>query len=729
MLKLVIILGSLNLFLFQAYAEINESTQLKEVEVQFFTDESSENSFAPKAFSKKQVNDKISTDSVEIIKDIPGVYSRSEDSYGLRPNIGLRGTDPDRSKKVVLLEDGVLIGPAPYSAPAAYYHPHASQVHDVEVFKGFKSLIYGPNSIGGAINYQSLIFSGRETKNLIDTKLGSSNYTSLNFTHTGEFQDSQYLISMGQIQALGHQVIDDNTKQPLQQNLGLLKFQKHFYAENGNQHLIQMKLGYSDENSYESYLGLSKLDLAGNPNRRYQASSLDHMKWNHQKYLFEHITEVSSGVEFQNKIYYNRFYRNWYRLDGFRDSSVSLRQILKNPNLANDSYYRILTGEMDSTDIGSLADLRIADNERSYLSQGIKSQIHFRNNFSKVNMKHWFSLLLHTDLIKRNHLSDYYSVMNSVKSLTSGSRFQTTKNLEAAQALSFSYQNQSKFENWTWMSQFRLENASFEKNDYLLNKKNQRSDQVFIPGLGFNYEYTKNQFLGYSINEAATLSGVDIDKNESREKSLNHEFSFQGVIPEDEIAYEFIYFINDYSQLIGTCSGSSGCQSQNMDQQYVGGKALIQGLELAIAKNYQLISYEIPLQLNLTYLQGQFTETFNSQFEDWGQGVIRSGDPLPYIPQWIISTSAGIKLKERHILSLIFNHQGEMYDQSVQELRERIPGLSSWDFNYQWKALKTGTMNLKLVNVLDSRSIVSVKPFGYRMNSPRTLMASFQWGF
>ena len=59
----------------------------------------------------------------EALRKVPGVVVRDEEGFGLRPNIGIRGLNPTRSTKVLLLEDGLPFAFAPYGDHASYFHP------------------------------------------------------------------------------------------------------------------------------------------------------------------------------------------------------------------------------------------------------------------------------------------------------------------------------------------------------------------------------------------------------------------------------------------------------------------------------------------------------------------------------------------------------------------------------------------------------------------------------
>ena len=103
---------------------------------------------------------------------VPGIIIRPEEGYGLRPNISIRGTYSDRSGKVTLMEDGILIAPAPYAASSAYYFPTFSRINSVEVVKGPAAITTGPYTVGGAINMISTPIPD-EASGMINIETGS----------------------------------------------------------------------------------------------------------------------------------------------------------------------------------------------------------------------------------------------------------------------------------------------------------------------------------------------------------------------------------------------------------------------------------------------------------------------------------------------------------------------------------------------------------------------------
>src|SRR5687768_3246813 len=91
--------------------------------------------------------------SSEALRKVSGLNVRDEEGFGLRPNIGIRGLNPTRSTKVLLLEDGLPLAYAPYGDNASYYHPPVERFERIEVLKGSGQVLFGPQTIGGVINY------------------------------------------------------------------------------------------------------------------------------------------------------------------------------------------------------------------------------------------------------------------------------------------------------------------------------------------------------------------------------------------------------------------------------------------------------------------------------------------------------------------------------------------------------------------------------------------------
>jgi Fe(3+) dicitrate transport protein len=84
----------------------------------------------------------------EAMRKVPGVFARDEEGFGLRPNLGIRGLNPTRSSKLLMLEDGIPLAYAPYGDNASYYHPPVNRFERIEVLKGSSQILFGPQTLG-----------------------------------------------------------------------------------------------------------------------------------------------------------------------------------------------------------------------------------------------------------------------------------------------------------------------------------------------------------------------------------------------------------------------------------------------------------------------------------------------------------------------------------------------------------------------------------------------------
>jgi Fe(3+) dicitrate transport protein len=88
----------------------------------------------------------------DLLRRVPGIYIKREEDSAVVTNIGVRGL-PAGDYKTLVLEDGVPVQPGIFVGNSRYYNPRVQRMEGAEVLKGASSLRFGPNNIGGVINF------------------------------------------------------------------------------------------------------------------------------------------------------------------------------------------------------------------------------------------------------------------------------------------------------------------------------------------------------------------------------------------------------------------------------------------------------------------------------------------------------------------------------------------------------------------------------------------------
>jgi outer membrane receptor for Fe3+-dicitrate len=191
----------------------------------------------------------------EVLRLLPGAYVRPEDALGLRINLGVRGLPPNRSQKVLVLEDGVPVAPAPYGYPELYYHPPLERFTEVELVTGGGQLLYGPQTIGGVVNYITPLPQRPNELDVVGT-VGTRAYGRLGIRYGTAWGESRMLLyglwKRGQLnrENTASRVVDVGVKGvvPLAARQWLLA-----------------KLSVYDEQSQTTYAGLTQAQFEENP--------------------------------------------------------------------------------------------------------------------------------------------------------------------------------------------------------------------------------------------------------------------------------------------------------------------------------------------------------------------------------------------------------------------------------------------------------------------------------
>ncbi len=204
----------------------------------------------------------------------------------------------------------------------------------------------------------------------------------------------------------------------------------------------------------------------------------------------------------------------------------------------------------------------------------------------------------------------------------------------------------------------------------------------------------------------------------SEETSVNIEAGAR--FHSGELSFESIYFINDYDNLVGTVTESTGGGGEIGDQ-FDGGEVLVSGLELSTAYTWGLGKVDVPLSLKYTWTtEAEFRNAFDSGFDPWGE--VEVGDELPYIPEHQFRVTGGL-LAEKWSVNVAANYIGDMRTRAGQGGFEPLESIDShfvWDMVASWQFTKRLASYVKVDNLLDETYIAARRPAGVRPGLPRT---------
>src|SRR3989339_44100 len=650
----------------------------------------------------------------EVFKKIPGLNIVDEEGLGLRANIGIRGLDPDRSRTVLMMEDGIPIALAPYGEPEMYYTPAIDRMSKIEVLKGSGSILFGPQTIGGVINYITS-----------DPPLDSKTILNFRYGNGGFFSG---LLNYGT--TIGNAGVQATLLHKQADNLGITNFDVNDFSAKikfglGESSRIGLKLSYYDETSNSTYLGMTQNMY---DNREYFTVMAPNDKLEIRRFSasLTHDYFISTSAYIRTTVFGYTTTRNWLRQDFSRSrNSSNLTGIMfGDSSIANGAVFmRNSTGNRD----------------RQFEVFGVEPRL--------------------------NHS---YAFLNFQNELIGGARFLYEKAFEQringkkANAVSgdliddeerIGYAGSAFLQNKLFFSdQFsltpglRFEYFEFERRISRIGSKDtllvgKRYTTSLIPGRGLNFNLNDNYTFfagvhrGYApprVKDAISNSGQSLELD--AEFSWNYEIGLRANLF-SLIGIEFTSYILDFSNQILPVSESSGGLGTGLVN---GGATFHKGLELGVdlsLDNLFETRYSVFLDWNISYNHAKYD---SDRFITVGSSQVNvKENKLPYAPEFLSSLLINLQTPFNFQLNFSGTFVGEQY---TDELNTIIPSpdgqigmMNSYvvlDLNAKYHMESLGSsIFISVKNLTDERYIASRRPQGIKVGIPRMITAGLELSF
>jgi len=651
----------------------------------------------------------------DVLRKVAGVNLVEEEGAGLRINIGIRGLDPDRSRSVLMLEDGIPVALNPYGEPEMYFTPVIDKMKSVEVLKGSGQILFGPQTIGGVVNYISAE-PPKEATGQLRIRAGQNGYFSSYASFGETVGNVGYLVTYLRKQA------DD---------MGPTRFEINDFSAKLRIQLKQdasigFKIGVYDEVSNSTYVGLTQtmydrggedfVRMAPNdflPVRRYNISLV------HEKKFQEKIVLQTTSFAYTTT-------RDWRRQDFSTNPNAPNRTgvVWGDPTVPGGALY------MQQTSGQRNRQFEVAGFEPKITWENIilgkKGTLKAGTRVLFEKAKEQFVTGRKPDAaggdMRDNEIRSGFAWSNYVQQ-----EIQLLENLQIHAGIRsefFDYQRR------ILRGRFRINNINNVVAD--TNVMASSLTRSLIPGAGLNWKINENVqvftgvhkgFAPPRTKDAITTAGVAIDLE--AELSTNYELGtrFQSGT---WLTGELTLFRMDFQNQIIPISQSSG--NSNATGLANGGETLHQGVEAAVEMTisdwWKAKNFRVYIGMNATYVESTFQK--DRFLEKDGSTINIKNNKLPYAPSWMFIPSISFEWKNKLGFTFYGHHVSQQFADELNTISPDplgliglIPARTLFDATAFYQVNKKIRIHLSAKNLTNERFIASRRPQGIKVGLDR----------
>jgi len=619
----------------------------------------------------------------EMLEHVPGIYGFADDGIGnSRISVGIRGLNPRRSSRVLILEDGVPIQPALYVYPNMYYNPPSERINRLEIIKGSGAVIYGPQTMGGVINY----FTKRprnEFGGLVRVTGGENGYASV-FSELGGWGTTKIKTELQTLYKRGNGFRQNNSFEQLNATLKinyLISSKKSLY--------IKGNLNY--ENSNATYTGLTTWSFNNDP--KFNPKKNDNFKIFRSAIDLIQQHRINRRLNKTTTAFASFFDRRWWR----ENDIFAKAQDINSESPSPQPYYS--TGDL----------IRIGNGKdnfgilRTFYVLGFHESYELNHSFFGFSSKMTMGWRLYWERFiddKKTGLSPdaregiyYTGTFEDPNIVGQSHHYETT-------AISGYISEEISMGNLSLRPGIRIEMFEQERINRLAGSIYQDKFQTTIlPGIGFNNKIGKlSLFAGVhrgftppssgalkilNFGESIVDSGLDLDS----EKSWNRELGIRGDL--QLINFELTAFSTEIENLVAAGRGTA---FKNL------GKVHSSGFEIrTLMKSPIQLSYLPNLDISYSFLSAEVIDGIitSNVAGSFGSEVSIRGKKLPYAPSHKLNIALIIQPLSKIYIRTDFRYVGKVFT----------------DFENIEK-----TDNIGVTGPIPSYSIINVS-FNYDLNS------------